>query len=108
MDNQTAKHIFDQLLASKLTDLRSQVLKAAVRYAQFRANWFLMTSEERKKADDPRTAAHNAFIDSLNILSRNAAKAGEDNEWRRALPQDRRGLGDFACHVACFMGLESR
>ena len=46
--------------------------------------------------DGTRTAAHNALIDALNILSRAMIKAGEDTTWRKQLGNDRQEIGDLA------------
>jgi hypothetical protein len=58
--------------------------------------------------DQRRTLAHNAFIDSVNIMSRNMDKENEDNLWRAVLGDDRKIIGDFACYVHMFLGLEAR
>jgi len=58
--------------------------------------------------DQRRTLAHNAFIDACNIMSRNMGKNDEDNSWRAALGEDRKVIGDFACYIHCFLGLEAR
>jgi hypothetical protein len=108
MDMTSARAIFDHLNSTTLGGLRDQALKAAVRYAHMRADWYSMSLEQRKEADRTRTAAHDAFIDSLNILSRNMAKAGEDVQWRADLGSDRKTIGDLACYIACLMGLKSR
>lgn len=108
MDEATARGIFAQMTASRQEELIRQALKSAVRYAHFRAEWYLMSVEERAEVDGARTLAHNSFIDALNILSRNAAASGEAIEWRRELGEDRRWIGDYGCHVACFLGLQSR
>jgi hypothetical protein len=89
-------------------DLLTDVLRAAIRYSQIRAEWMLMTIEERREVDARRTAAHNAFIDALNILSRAMKKAGQDNEWRRLLGDDRKEIGDFACFLVAHLGILAR
>lgn len=90
------------------TDLLTDVLRAAIRYSQIRAEWILLTIEERHEVDARRTAAHNAFIDALNILSRAMKKAGQDNEWRRLLGDDRKEIGDFACFLVAHLGVLAR
>ncbi len=90
------------------TGLLADVLRTAIRYSQIRAEWLLMTVEERHETDARRTAAHNAFIDALNILSRAMKKAGQDNEWRRLLGDDRKDLGDFACFLVAHLGVLAR
>lgn len=108
MDEATAKRIFAQMMGSKLEELTRQVLKSAILYAHFRAEWYLMSVEEQAEADGARTLAHNRFIDDLNILSRNAAASGEGIEWRRELGGDRRWIGDYGCYLAFFLGQQSR
>lgn len=41
--------------------------------------------EEINRREDPRTALHNAMIDSVRILWRNMEKAGKDVAWTQAL-----------------------
>lgn len=86
---------------------RRELFRKAVAYAHLRANWMLATREERLDMDQRRTLAHNAFIDACNILSR-AMAADEDNSWRAVLGDDRKTIGDFACYLHCFLGIEGR
>ena len=88
--------------------LLTDVIRAAIRYSQIRAEWLLMTVEERREVDVRRTTAHNAFIDALNVLSRAMKKAGQDNEWRRLLGDDRKEIGDFACFLVAHLGILAR
>ena len=67
-----------------------------------------MTVQERMDANKQRTAAHNALIEAVNILSRSMAKAGQDNEWRRLLTYDRKIIGDFACLLVAHLGIVAR
>ena len=83
-------------------------MAAAVRYAGIRAKWCLESADGRRGMDTERTRAHDAFIDSCNILSRNQAKNGEDNTWRAKLGDDRKVIGDFACYVHCILGIGAR
>jgi len=89
-------------------NLRSEVLRTAIRYCNIRAEWNLMTVKERMDADKRRTAAHNAFIDAVNILSRAMGKTSAGNEWRRLLSDDRKVLGDFACLLVAHLGILAR
>lgn len=68
--------------------------RAAIAYAEIRAEWAPL--ERRRAMDQRRRIAHNAFIDTCNILSRNMAKMGEDITWRRLLGDDRKTVGYFA------------
>jgi len=108
LNYQTAHHAYHQICESRLADLRTALLKAAVRYAAIRAEWHFMSLTERATADPVRTIAHNRFIDSCNILSREQAKIGEDNKWREAIGMDRKMIGDFACWVSCWVGIGER
>lgn len=88
--------------------LRLQVQRAAIRYCNMRVEWGFMTSAERLQIDRQRTAAHNAFIDAVNVLSRSMTQAGLDNEWRRSLTDDRKVIGDFACFLVAHLGILAR
>lgn len=108
LDHATALQAYNQISQSHLSDLRTALFKAAVRYAAIRAEWHFMTPQERASVDSSRTIAHNRFIDTCNIFSREQAKAGEDNRWREAIGTDRKMVGDFACWVSCWVGIGSR
>jgi len=89
-------------------DLKRDLERAAVLYAHQRATWALASTEERGETDASRTTAHNAFIDARNILSRAMTRSGEDASWRTALGDDRKVIGDFACHVHCLIAIAAR
>ena len=108
MDLSDAREIYESIGRSKLSVLRRQFLEGAVRYAERRAAWALAEPGERSKMDAGRSAAHDAFIDTCNILSRNMGENGEDNSWRRRIGSDRKDIGDFACLVHCLLGLSAR
>lgn len=99
---------FYEVMKAGEPGLLTDVFRAAIRYSQIRAEWMLMTVEERREVDARRTAVHNAFIDALNILSRAMKKAGLDNEWRRLLGDDRKEIGDFACFLTAHLGILAR
>ena len=103
-----AREVLTEIEASSLDDLKRQLLAAATRYARVRVDWWLTDAEGRRDMDRARRLAHEALIDSCNILSRNMAKAGEDNSWRARLGDRRKVIGDFACHVHCFLGIKAR
>ena len=103
-----AQTIYTTLTNSQHQVLAKSLLKAAVRYARMRVDWYLFDVEQRMELDAERTAAHNAFIDTCNIMSRNMAKAGEDISWRTAISNDRKIIGDFACLLHAVMGLMAR
>jgi hypothetical protein len=93
--------------------LFNELIGAAVRYGQLRANWRLADGDERRRVEDERTRAHDLFIDACNALSRACARAGESTDWRAAwgearTGEERRRIGDFACFIAYQLMLEAR
>jgi hypothetical protein len=89
-------------------DLRSEMFELAIRYARLRVDWLQAGAGGDAVLGATRTRAHNAFIDSLNILSRQAAKSGKSIAWRERLGGDRKVIGDFACHFHAILGLRAR
>ncbi len=100
--------IRDAELPALLQGLRRDLYLKASDYARIRADWRLASREERLDMDRRRRLAHNAFIDAANILSRNMGAAEEDNSWRAELGDDRKIIGDFACYLHSFLGIEAR
>ncbi len=105
MTLEDTKKIYEQMRLSKHDKLVDSLIASAVQYARIRVDWQLATSSEKRAMEDARTRAHTAFIDSCNILSRNMVKAGEDNNWREKIGNDRKAIGDFACHLHCLLGI---
>ena len=62
----------------------------------------------KKRGGGQRTAAHDRFIDTCHILSRNMRARGEDKAWRSLLGEDRKEIGDFACHLTAILGVRAR
>jgi hypothetical protein len=91
-----------------LGELYRAFLLSAVRYARMRTDWGLAPREERVRMDGARSRAHDAWIDACNILSRACAAAGRSNEWRRELGDERKRIGDFACHLHAILGIAAR
>ncbi len=56
--------------------------------------------DEKKRADEARRFAHNALIDSLNILNRYCVKNGLDTGWRNMVGLDRDQVRDWALVVS--------
>lgn len=108
MNEARARRIWAAIAGSHEQAAREDLVKLAVVYAQIRVEWALASHSDRAEMDERRTRAHNALIDACNILSRRMRKAGEDNEWRASLGEDRREIGDFACWLHCFLGLGAR
>lgn len=100
--------IIANIEATKFTDLKLELYKYAVKYARIRVDWYFAYEEKRREMDISRTLAHNAFIDSCNILSRNMAAIGEDNIWRTILGNDRRDIGDFGCYLQFYIGIQAK
>jgi hypothetical protein len=108
MTIEKAKVIFQKINNSRLINLKNELFECAIRYANIRADWYLMTDDEKRNNEDLRTRTHNALIDACNILSREMIKIKEDASWRTDLGNDRKEIGDFACYVHCFLSLKSR
>ncbi len=105
---ETAYLSYKSINNSKLIELKNQLFKAAIRYANLRAEWSFMDTEQKAENDFERTAAHNRFIDACNIMARNMRTANEDTSWAEILKNDRKVIGDFACYLLAFMGLQNR
>jgi len=108
MNEQFFLPLFQAVDSTSLKKLRDNFYKLAIRYAVVRAQWNFISVEEKIDSNDERTRLHNTLIDSLNILSRNMLKAGETVEWRIALGDNRKVIGDFACYVVAWLGIRQR
>jgi hypothetical protein len=108
MDFKMAAAIMQQIRATKLTDLRDDLIELAVRYARMRVDYHLANAQQQSILEPDRTACHNAFISSCDILARNMAQHREDVSWRDQLGQDRKVIGDFACWLHALIGIEAR
>jgi len=89
-------------------ELRLDLYRAAVRYSVLRSEWHLASPDERREMESRRTAAHNVFIDALNILTRNLARVGCDVSWRKSIGEDRKAIGDFAVFLTARFGVLAR
>jgi len=108
LDYTTAYRAYQSILTSHLGEVRKSLFKAAIRYATIRGEWHFLSREEREETDTERTAAHNHFIDCCNILSRQQVLYKEDTSWRTDITDDRKMIGDFACYLSCFIGIQNR
>lgn len=86
--------------------LYDSLIEKAIRYAHIRAGWNALSREEKLEKDESRTAAHDSFISSINIISRTEGEIG--SQWREKLGNDRKRVGDFACYISLFLSLEAR
>lgn len=105
---QAAVEIFNEVERTTDPALRTEMLGQAVRYARLRVDWLLAGIDRDPALDASRSRAHDAFIDSLNILSREAARRGQSVSWRERLGDDRKVIGDFACYLHAILGLQAR
>jgi len=91
-----------------LESLRRDMVVAAVNYARQRTDWTLADPRSRRGMDTARRMAHNAFIAACDELGEACRRNGRPCDWRRALGDDRRRIGDLACHLHAQLGLEGR
>lgn len=108
LDYQTALKAYTTVQNSKLGETRKTLYKAAVHYATIRSEWEFLDREDRMDQDPGRTAAHNRFIDCCNTFVREQSRIGEDNTWYNNINHDRQLIGDWACYLHCFIGIENR
>ena len=108
MNHETAKEIYAAFRDAAPPDLLRELILMASRYAGLRVVWAMADEDGRRRLDSERTRAHNAFIDQCNILSRAMAKDSQATGWRADLGEDRKQIGDFACHLACMVGIQAR
>lgn len=106
--HEEAHEVYRAIRASRHASLADELVAAAVRYARIRVDWMMADAHARREMDEARTRAHNAFIECCDILSRAMAKAGEGNRWRERIGDDRKSIGDFACHLHCLLGILAR
>ena len=66
-------------------ELYNELMKVAARYATIRANWLLLSREEKNEQDSGRTSCHNSVIIHFNMLARYLKKNGKAAVWRDEL-----------------------
>ncbi len=97
-----------------MTDLYHDLLSRSIEYSSVRAEWQMMTTEEKGAIDSRRSEIHDAVIREFDILARNLGKLGHDISWRDELgdlnrnPDYRKRIGDMACYLVLFEGLNAR
>ena len=95
-------------------ELYDELMKVATRYAAIRANWLLLSREEKSEQDSGRTSCHNSVITHFNMLVRYLKQQGKAAAWRDELgyeednPYNRKAIGDFACYLAFVNGINAR
>lgn len=95
-------------------ELYEDLVSASVKYSEIRAEWSLMSREQKMDKDPLRTSLHNAAIIQVNILARYLAQIGKSTSWRNLLGNEeedriyRKTIGDFACYIAFVNAICSR
>lgn len=95
-------------------ELYDELMKVATSYAAIRANWLLLSREEKSEQDSGRTSCHNSVITHFNMLVRYLKQQGKAAAWRDELgyeednPYNRKAIGDFACYLAFVNGINAR
>ena len=95
-------------------ELYDKLMKIATRYAAIRANWLLLSREEKNEQDSGRTSCHNSVITHFNMLVRYLKQQGKAAAWRDELGYEeddlynRKAIGDFACYLAFVNGINAR
>lgn len=99
---------------AEMTGLYHDLLSRSIEYSSVRAEWQMMTTEEKGAIDKRRSEIHNAVIREFDILARNLGKLGHDTSWRDELgdlnrnSDYRKRIGDMACYLVLFEGLNAR
>ena len=95
-------------------ELYDELIKIATRYATIRANWLLLSREEKNEQNSGRTSCHNSVRIHFNMLARYLKQQGRTAAWRDELgyeeddPNNRKAIGDFACYLAFANGISTR
>ena len=95
-------------------ELYNELMEKAVKYASYRANWFVWDREERMEQDASRSSCHNALIVCFNMLTKYLKMHGKDAAWRDELGDaeedkyNRKAIGDFACYLVFVNSLNAR
>ena len=72
------------------SELYEDFVSASVKYAEIRAEWSLMSREQKMDKDPLRTALHNSVIIQVNMLARYLAQIGRSTPWRNLLETKKR------------------
>lgn len=95
-------------------ELYDELIKIATRYAAIRANWLLLSREEKNEQDSGRTSCHNSAITHFNMLARYLKQHGKAAAWRDELGYEEddlyncEAIGNFACYLAFVNGINAR
>ena len=95
-------------------EMYDELLEVATRYAAIRANWPLLSREEKNEQDPGRTSCHNSVITHFNMLARYLKQQGKSATWRDGLGYEeddgyyRKAIGDFACYLVFVNSINAR
>lgn len=95
-------------------ELYEELIKSSTKYAAIRANWLLLSREEKMDTDSRRTSCHNSVIIKFNQLARYLKMQGRDVKWRDELGYEeddrynRKTVGDFACYLVFVNSVNAR
>lgn len=95
-------------------EIYKTVLTKSIRYTKTRAEWGLMTVEEKMEGDPARTALHDSLIINFDKLARYLKLQGKPAVWRDRLgsieeePAYRKRIGDMANYLAFVEALLQR
>lgn len=95
-------------------ELYEEFVSACIKYAAIRAEWGIMSKEEKMDKDPYRTSCHDMVILHANMLARYLRNIGKKVVWRDKLGNEeedriyRKVIGDFACYVAFITAINSR
>lgn len=99
---------------SDALELYDELVDKATRYASFRAEWLLMSKEEKQDRDSSRSACHNSLIVKFNMLARYLKMQGKAAAWRDTLGYEeddkyyRKRIGDFGCYIVFVNSINAR
>lgn len=95
-------------------ELYDELVETSTRYASFRAQWALMSREEKQDKDSSRSACHNSLIVKFNQLARYLKIQGKAAAWRDVLGYEeddkynRKRIGDFGCYIVFINSISYR
>lgn len=89
-------------------ELYTELIAAAIKYFESRANWQLWDREKKMAEDSTRTSRHNRVIDCFNMLERHLKNQEKSAAWRDMLGEDRKRIGDLACYLIFAESLNAR
>ncbi|MBE5925978.1 MAG: hypothetical protein E7270_03350 [Lachnospiraceae bacterium] len=89
-------------------DIYRELVETCIEYANTRSKWLLLSKEQKMDTDKSRTLKHDSAIVKFNMLARYFRKEGKKALWRDELGESRKTIGDFACYIALFYGLNAR